>query len=370
MHDSMKFCLLALMAFSVNAFVPSSNPPNTRICDTSLNSSVQPRTVVSVTVQENNVQEKTTTTTQKKKKGILPLTDEEVNDRRDAQLQKLRMKDRTSMELKKEDLKIVYQDDDIVVVDKPYGVLTVSGKENNPSLAQAVFDALDDIDLPSADHMVVHRLGMDTSGLIVMAKNKNAVRGLNGVFRERKVERKYEALVAGHVEKDEGLINLPIMRDYEFPPYVRISTDNHQRALLDLDPEKVGKKILELPKDSITKYQVISREEYNGEPVTRVTLTSITGRYHQLNVHLSAFGHPIVGDSVYGINGAGVTNGGLTNEELESLAPNVQRANEELQWAIAKAATDKPTCSHAKHLKFQHPTRNLGMVEFSTDSPF
>lgn len=266
-------------------------------------------------------------------------------------------------------MKRVYEDDDIIVVDKPYGVLTVSGKENNPSLAQAVFDAID-VDLPSADHMVVHRLGMDTSGLIVLAKNKAAVRGLNSVFRERKVERKYEVLVAGHIEKDEGMISLPIMRDYEFPPYVRISTDDHQRALLDLDPEVVGKKLLELPKESITKYEVVSREEYNGEPVSRVVLTSISGRYHQLNVHMSAFGHPIVGDSVYGINGAGVTNGGLTDEELDTLAPNPQRAGAEFQWAIAKASTDRPTCSHAKFLKFRHPTKDKGWVEFKTDSPF
>lgn len=271
-------------------------------------------------------------------------------------------------------MKIVYEDKDIIVVDKPSGVLTVAGKDkNNPSLAQAVYEALGDkvVDLPSADHMVVHRLGMDTSGLIVMAKNKDAVRGLNGVFRERKVERQYEALVVGHVGKDEGLISLPIMRDYEFPPYVRISTDDHQRALLDLDPEVVGKKLLELPKASITKYEVVSREEYNGRPVTRVKLTSISGRYHQLNVHMAAFGHPIVGDTVYGVNGVGVTNGGLTNDELESLAPNPQRSSDELQWSIAKESADKPTCSHAKFLKFRHPTeKGYVTLDFTTDSPF
>jgi tRNA pseudouridine32 synthase/23S rRNA pseudouridine746 synthase len=238
----------------------------------------------------------------------------------------------------------------------------------NPSLAQAVFDSIG-ADLPSGDHMIVHRLGMDTSGLIVLAKNKSAVRALNGSFRERKVERQYEALVVGHVEKDEGLISLPIMRDYEFPPYVRISTDDHQRALLGLDAEDVGKKILEEPKESITKYQVVSREEYNGQPVTRVTLTSISGRYHQLNVHLAAFGHPIVGDTVYGHNGDAVSNGGLTDTELASLAPNPNRASEELQLAIADAASDMPACVHAKHLKFRHPV-SAETVEFSTESPF
>ncbi|KAL3931757.1 MAG: hypothetical protein SGBAC_011163 [Bacillariaceae sp.] len=304
---------------------------------------------------------------------VSPLTGEEINARRDAQLQKMRMKDKTSTFLEKEDLKIVYEDKDIVVVDKPSGVLTVAGKDKNiPSLAQAVYEALGDkVDLPSADHMVVHRLGMDTSGLIVLAKNIDAVRALNGSFRERKVERKYEALVVGHVGKDEGLISLPIMRDYENPPYVRISTDDHQWALVHLDPEVVGKKILELPKASITKYEVVSREEYNGQPVTRVKLTSISGRYHQLNVHMSAFGHPIVGDTVYGCNGVGVTNGGLIPEALEALAPNPQRASDELQWAIAKESSSEPTCAHAKVLKFRHPTdKSKKTMEFTTDSPF
>lgn len=256
----------------------------------------------------------------------------------------------------------------MVVVDKPSGVLTVAGKEPNPNIAQTVFDSVK-ADLPTPDHMVVHRLGFETSGMLVLAKNKAAVRGMNGEFRERKVKRLYEALVVGHIEKDEGMISLPIMRDYEFPPYVRISTDNHQRALLDLDPEDVGKKILEWPKASITKYQVVSREYFHGHPVTRVTLTSISGRYHQLNVHMAAFGHPIVGDNIYGYNGEAVSNGGLTDEELRELAPNPNRADERLQAAVATAAKGIPPCVHAKYVGFRHPvSRNY--VEFSTDSPF
>jgi 23S rRNA-/tRNA-specific pseudouridylate synthase len=246
--------------------------------------------------------------------------------------------------------------------------LTVAGKGDYPSLAQAVFDSVG-ADLPSADHMIVHRLGMDTSGLIVLAKNKAAVRDMNSVFRERQVERQYEALVAGHVEKEEGLISLPVMRDYEFPPYVRISTDEHQGALLGLDAEDVGKKILEGPKESITKYQVVSREEYNGQPVTRVALTSISGRYHQLNVHMAAFGHPIVGDTVYGINGDAVAKGGLTAAELEFLAPNPNRVSDDVLAAIAEAASDMPACVHAKSIKFRHPV-SAETVEYSTESPF
>ena len=275
--------------------------------------------------------------------------------------------------IRTQDLKIIYEDDYIVVVDKPSGVLTVSGKDKeNPSLAQAVYDAVgDDTDLPSGDHMVVHRLGMDTSGLLVFAKNLEAVRGMNGVFRERKVERQYEALVVGRMAMDEGLISLPIMRDYEFPPYVRISTYDHQYALIDLDPEDVGKKLLEGPKESLTKYEVVSREEFGDDkqPVTRVKLTSISGRYHQLNVHLAAFGHPIVGDTVYGINGDAAANGGLTDSELRSLTPNPNRASNEVQRSVAESAKGMAPCVHAKSLKFRHPVTNED-IELSTDSPF
>ncbi|CAJ1934515.1 unnamed protein product [Cylindrotheca closterium] len=386
MRLSFASTLLLISIYNVvDAFVPTKNPSiNSRIIQRT--QTRQSNTNIFATVQEDTAVE------EEKKEDfeirweswaqkcgyefpdhVTPLTAEEINSRRDVQLQKMRMKDKTSAFLDKEDLKIVYEDKDIIVVDKPSGILTVAGKDkSNPSLAQTVFEALGDkVDLPSADHMVVHRLGMDTSGLIVLAKNKDAVRGLNGAFRERKVERKYEALVVGHVQKDEGLISMPIMRDYEYPPYVRISTDDHQWALVDLNPEVVGKKILELPKASITKYQVVAREEFKGQPVTRVKLTSISGRYHQLNVHMSAFGHPIVGDTVYGVNGVGVTNGGLTSEELESLAPNPQRASDELQWAIAKESSNEPSCSHANYLKFRHPTnKEIGTIEFTTDSPF
>ena len=257
------------------------------------------------------------------------------------------------------------------MIDKPSGVLTVAGKEPNPNLAQSVFDNVKTKDLSNPDDMVVHRLGMDTSGLIIMAKSKHAVKTLNRVFRERKVDRKYEALVAGHIEKDSGIINLPVMRDYRCPPYVRISTDDHQWALVDLTAADVGKKILEGPKESITKYEVVGREFLQGQPVTRVTLTSITGRYHQINVHLAAFGHPIIGDNVYGIQGEALPNGGLTDAERNELIPNVARADEETQILLNESVNAKelPPCIHAKYIKFFHPVSNKEF-EFSTESPF
>jgi len=262
----------------------------------------------------------------------------------------------------------VYEDEHIVVVNKPSGVLTVSPNNEYPNLAEAVFDA-HGCEMGSSDRMVVHRLGMDTSGLIVFAKTMDAVRGMNTVFRNRSIERRYEALVCGHVKKERGVIDLPLMRDYEYPPYQRISTDYHQANLVDLDPEVVGKKILEQPKDSLTKYSVIDREEYEGQPVTRVQLASISGRYHQLNVHLAAFGHPIVGDTTYGFNGVAAPNGGLLDDELDALVPNPNRASADEQRAIANAANAKAPCVHANFLKFRHPVTEEDL-SLKSDAPF
>jgi RluA family pseudouridine synthase len=258
----------------------------------------------------------------------------------------------------------VFEDEHIVVVSKPAGVLTIPGKDSsNPSLNKAVFDKYGS-ESGRMDKMVVHRLGMDTSGLVVFALTNAALRQMNTLFRTRKVTRKYEALVCGHISQDEGSIDLPLMRDYECPPYMRVSTDEHQRALIDLDPNQVGKKILENPKDSLTKYEVLAREDMGGNDVTRLMLTSISGRTHQLNVHCAAIGHPIVGDSVYGYGGEAASNGGLNESELPS-----DKASEELQKSIKEASAGKPMCVHAKSISFRHPVTKEDL-SFESSAPF
>jgi len=286
----------------------------------------------------------------------------EFNSKLETQLSKMSAKDAESKALAKEDLKIVFEDEHIVVVDKPAGVLCVPNKENNPSLSQAVFDAYGS-ESGRADKMVVHRLGMDTSGLVVFARTDAALRGMNTLFRNRKVTRTYEALVCGSIEEDAGVMNMPLMRDYEYPPYMRVSTDEHQRALIGLSAEEVGKKLLERPKESLTKFEVSAREELEGNAVSRVSLTSISGRTHQLNVHCAAYGHPIVGDKVYGINGEAAANGGLAEGTSSS------SASAELQESIAKAAGDKSMCVHAKTISFEHPVSG-DKLSFESAAPF
>jgi len=299
--------------------------------------------------------------------SVEALSGEEINARLAAAKEKMAAKDKTSQALTKEDLKVVFEDDHLIIVDKPAGVLCVPDRENNPSLSKVVFDAYGSEGMENK--MVVHRLGMDTSGLVIFAKTMDTLRGMNSLFRTRKINRQYEALLCGNVEKDSGLINLPLMRDYEFPPYMRVSTDEHQKALIDLDLEVVGKQLLEKPKASLTKYDVVAREDIGGHPVSRVTLTSISGRTHQLNVHCAAFGHPIVADAVYGRGGDAAPNGGLSDAEADELVPNANRVGADLEKEIAAAAADMKMCVHAKSISFKHPVTKEN-VSVTSESPF
>jgi RluA family pseudouridine synthase len=288
----------------------------------------------------------------------------DVKARQDITLEKLKAKDAASHAIAKDDLDVVFEDAHIVVVSKPSGVLTVPGKdESNPSLNRAVFERFGS-ESGRMDKMVVHRLGMDTSGLVVFARTDAALRGMNALFRARKVTRVYEAMVCGHVSADVGSIDFPLMRDYECPPFMRVSTDDHQRALAGLDAGEVGKKLLEGPKDSLTKYEVVSRESLDGNDVTRLALTSVSGRTHQLNVHCAAIGHPIVGDAVYGYDGEAASNGGLDEIDLPE-----DRADVELQRSIATARQGMPMCVHAKTISFRHPVTKE-QLSFESKSSF
>lgn len=296
-------------------------------------------------------------------RSALHLSSSDIQEKLKAQMAKLQERDRSSREISSDELDVVYEDEHIAVINKPCGVLTVPGKEDNPSINKAVFDRFGS-ESNRMDKMVVHRLGMDTSGLIVFARTNAALRQLNSLFRTRQVARKYEALLCGHIANENGVIYLPLMRDYDCPPYMRVSTDEHQRALIGLDPEKVGKKILESPKPSITEFNVIKRDESYGKDVTRVALTSISGRTHQLNVHCAAIGHPIVGDLVYGYGGEAAANGGL---ELSELPDNC--ASEELQKDIAASVVGKHMCVHAKSISFEHPITKE-KLSFDCAAPF
>lgn len=167
-------------------------------------------------------------------------------------------------------LDIVYQDNDIVVLNKTSGLLSVPGRlpEHQDCLENRVKSVL-----PTAT--IVHRLDMATSGLLIMALNKPAHVHVSRQFEQRKVSKKYRARVYGHLDKTEGEVNLPLICDWPNRPKQMVDHDNG--------------------KPSLTHFKVLKREAQ----ATRVELTPITGRSHQLRVHMLSLGHPILGDRLY-----------------------------------------------------------------------
>lgn len=169
-------------------------------------------------------------------------------------------------------LDIRHFDADLLVVDKPSGLLSVPGRgpgmdDNLASRVQARF--------PEA--LTVHRLDMDTSGLLVMARNPAAHRALGRLFELRQVQKEYIAVVAGRVAERERSIDLPLIADWP----------NRPRQMVDLVQGK----------PALTHLLVLSHDA--ASDTTRVRLVPETGRSHQLRVHLQAIGHPILGDDLY-----------------------------------------------------------------------
>jgi len=172
-------------------------------------------------------------------------------------------------------LDIVYQDNDLVVLNKASGLLSVPGRlpEHQDCLQNRVQRVL-----PSAT--IVHRLDMATSGIIIMALNKAAHVAISRQFEQRKTKKSYIARVFGKVEEIEGSVDLPLICDWPNRPKQKVDHEN-------------GKK-------SLTNYSVLSYSQLSsGEDSTLIELRPVTGRSHQLRVHMLAIGHPILGDRLY-----------------------------------------------------------------------
>lgn len=257
-----------------------------------------------------------------------------------------------------EHLHILYADAHICVVHKPSGVLCVPGPRRNPSAANLVYDVLQPPTI-HIDQMVVHRLDMDTSGIVIFAQAKEALQQLHRDFRDRdRIQKTYNALVCGHVQAPEGEIDLALERDPNRPPFMRVSLEGRGE---DDDESRVfgafAKEINKAPKASLTAFRVLAREYLGELPVTRVELKPYTGRTHQLRVHCAAIGHPIVGDDIYGLGGEGSPNGGLLAEQMEQFP---DRASLDLQQSVV--ATNMNLCLHARRLCIYHPCTQAPMV--------
>lgn len=175
-----------------------------------------------------------------------------------------------------QELPIIYEDDDVIVLNKPSGLLTHAKGILSPEFTVAEFvrpRTTDGID--SNRPGIVHRLDRGTSGIIIAAKNPESKRWLQGQFSKRNVKKTYIALIEGHVRENEAIIRLPIERNPKKPQTFRVGPNG---------------------KPAETAYNV----ETTYKDYDLLTLRPLTGRTHQLRVHLSYMGHPIVGDSLYG----------------------------------------------------------------------
>ncbi len=165
----------------------------------------------------------------------------------------------------------LYSDDALVAVDKPAGMLSVPGRgpDKQDCASARVMERF-------PDALIVHRLDMATSGLLLFARGVEAQRAMSIAFARREVRKRYVAVVHGLVEKIRGDIDLPLIADWPNRPLQKVDVDG---------------------KPSLTRYAVIERDTTSNR--TRVELEPVTGRSHQLRVHLLAIGHPIVGDALY-----------------------------------------------------------------------
>ncbi len=214
-------------------------------------------------------------------------------------------------------LDIIYEDDDLLVVNKPKGMV-VHPAAGNPdgTLVNALLyhcgDSLSGIG-GVVRPGIVHRIDKDTSGLLMVAKNDTAHLKLSEQIKEHSFTREYEAVIIGHLKEQKGSIDAPIGRS---------KNDRKKMAVTELNS-----------KNAVTRYEVL--EEYPGFSYVRLRLE--TGRTHQIRVHMAYLGHPLAGDGVYG-------------------GRNAERIMEGGQ------------CLHARKIGFKHPTTGKYM-EFTSPLP-
>jgi 23S rRNA pseudouridine1911/1915/1917 synthase len=178
------------------------------------------------------------------------------------------------------DLNIIYEDQHIVVISKEAGMVTHPASGNNSNtLVNALLYHFKDLSKLSGEERagIVHRLDKDTSGLLIAAKNEEVHYQLSDMFKDRTVKKTYIALVEGKFEEEKGKIDLPIGRSRLDRRKMSISIDSGRR--------------------SVTHFRV--KEDFRAQ-VTLLDVYPLTGRTHQIRVHLSYINHPIIADQIYG----------------------------------------------------------------------
>ncbi|WP_353160320.1 RluA family pseudouridine synthase [Acinetobacter guillouiae] len=206
---------------------------------------------------------------------------------------------------------LIHRDDDFMVIHKPAGILTVPGK--TADLQDCVINRLLKIEPKT---LLIHRLDRDTSGILVFGLSKWGQKSISRQFQERQTSKTYQAVVAGTLH-GEGTVDVPVIYDPEHPP-LHIADPEHN-------------------KPALTHWKATQHFQIQGQAVTRVELTPITGRSHQLRVHMQYLGHPIIGDTLY------------ATVEQQQLMPRL--------------------CLHAQQLSFHHPKKEE-LVQFDCPVPF
>lgn len=196
-------------------------------------------------------------------------------------------------------LQIVYQDEHLIVANKPAGLLSVPGKgaDNQHCLFNQVLKL-------NPNARIAHRLDQGTSGMVMFPLSYLALRNLTQSFEDKKIKKRYLAVVNGLMKDDKGEVNLPLICDWPNRPLQKVCHEQGKKAL--------------------THYEVLNRDEAGQH--TRVHLYPITGRTHQLRVHMLSLGHCILGDGLY------------ANPEIKQKAPRL--------------------LLHAQDLSFPHPITN------------
>lgn len=167
-------------------------------------------------------------------------------------------------------VRVIHADHSVLLIHKPDLLLSVPGR--HPLNYDCMISRLQ---LTYPDALTVHRLDLDTSGIMIVARGKPAQATISRFFQERRVHKRYNAWVAGQVKRDAGEIDLPIARDWPNRPLQKICAESGRNAL--------------------TRYRVLAREEDK----TYLELEPVTGRTHQLRIHCRELGHPILGCDMY-----------------------------------------------------------------------
>lgn len=207
-------------------------------------------------------------------------------------------------------IKLVYEDDDVLVVEKGYGLLSMATDRVNEGTAYSIMREWVKWEDPRNKLFIVHRLDRDTSGLMMMAKREEAKDAMRHNWNNMVLMRKYVCVVEGYVEQDEGMVRSYLAENSSLEVYI---TDNPEEGRF-----------------ALTRYKVIKR----GLGHTMLEVTLETGRKHQIRVHMKSLGHPIAGDRRYG----------------------------------AKASIIHRLALHATTLRFVHPTTRRDM-NFETPIP-